>query len=265
MNAGLNLYTIHKLLKTEEEFLDAAKKLKAMGYSYVQYSGGPFEPDRIRRVSEATGLPVVVTHVPADRILNDTDKLMEEHEVFGCKNIGLGSIPIIDLVDQETGIIDEANCKAVIQKLDDAGARMAAKGFRFFLHNHHYEFMRMSNGERIFEYIVEHAPHINFTLDTYWLQYAGMDIAATVEKLKGRIACVHLKDYAVLFNPGTEHFDCKPTFERVGYGNIDFKALVPKLKEAGAEYFLVEQDNACSFEDPLAPVEDSIRYILAEL
>lgn len=265
MNAGLNLYSIHKLLKTEESFLDAATKLKAMGYSYLQYSGGPYEPDRIRRVSEATGLPIVVTHVPADRILNDTDKLMEEHASFGCYNIGLGSIPILELVDRETGIIDEANCKAVIKKLDDAGARMAAKGFRFFLHNHHYEFMRMSNGERIFEYIVENAPHINFTLDTYWLQYAGMDILATVEKLKGRIGCVHLKDYKVEYNTASENFDCRPVFERVGYGNIDFKAVVPKMKDAGAEYFLVEQDNACSFDDPLAQVECSIRYILAEL
>ena len=42
MNAGLNLYSIHKLLKTEESFLDAATKLKAMGYSYLQYSGGPY-------------------------------------------------------------------------------------------------------------------------------------------------------------------------------------------------------------------------------
>ena len=265
MNAGLNLYSIHKLLKTEESFLDAATKLKAMGYSYLQYSGGPYEPDRIRRVSEATGLPIVVTHVPADRILNDTDKLMEEHASFGCYNIGLGSIPILELVDRETGIIDEANCKAVIKKLDDAGARMAAKGFRFFLHNHHYEFMRMSNGERIFDYIVANAPHINFTLDVYWLQYAGMDILATAEMLKGRIGCVHLKDYAVAKVPDGELYDIRPMFESVGYGNIDFKAVVPALKEAGAEYFLVEQDNAALLPDTLHKVERSIRYIVNEL
>lgn len=265
MNAGLNLFSIRDFLKTEESFLDAAKKLKAMGYSYMQYSGGPFEPDRIRRVSEAAGLPVVVTHVPEERILNDLDNLMEDHKVFGCKNIGLGSIPITDLIDSETGIIDEKNCKAMIGKLEQAAARMAENGFRFFLHNHHYEFMRMSNGERIFEYIVENAPHINFTLDIYWLQYAGMDVLATVERLKGRIACVHLKDCAVRYNLKSETFECKPVFERVGYGNIDFKTIVPKLKEAGVEYFLVEQDNAYSFDDPLAQVEDSIRYILSEL
>ena len=71
MKAGLNLYTIHKFLDTEEHFLAAAMQLKEMGCSYLQYSGGPYEPERIRRVSEAAGLPIVLTHVPADRILND--------------------------------------------------------------------------------------------------------------------------------------------------------------------------------------------------
>ena len=264
MKAGLNLYSIHKLLQTEEEFLDTATKLKAMGYSYLQYSGGPYEPDRIRRVSEATGLPIVLTHVPMDRILNDTDKLMEEHASFGCRNIGLGSIPIHSLLSDD-GVINEADCKAALQKLEQAGAHMAKNGFRFFLHNHQFEFMRMSNGERIFDYILASTPHINITLDTYWLQYAGMDILATVEKLKGRIGCVHLKDYKIVKNLDTDQFECRPAFECVGYGNMDFKSIVPKMKEAGTEYFLVEQDNASDYPDPLQQVERSIRYILTEL
>ena len=264
MNAGLNLYSIRNLIETEESFLDTAKKLKEMGYSYLQYSGGPYEPDRIRRVSEATGLPIVLTHVPLDRMRNDLDKLLEEHESFGCKNVGLGSIPIAELISED-GVIEEKKCKATIAELESIGAAMAAKGFKFFLHNHHFEFMRMSNGERIFDYMVENAPHINLTLDVYWLQYAGMDIIATAKQLAGRIGCVHLKDYAVLKTPGGEMFDLHPTFESVGYGNIDFKAVVPALKEAGAEYFLVEQDNAALLPDTLHQVERSIRYILNEL
>ena len=264
MNAGLNLYSIRNLIETEEAFLDTAKKLKDMGYSYLQYSGGVYDPDRISRVSKATGLPIVLTHVPLDRMKNDLDKLMEEHESFGCKNIGLGSIPIAQLISED-GIIDEKTCKAAIAELDEIGARMEEKGFHFFLHNHHYEFMRMSNGERIFDYIVANAPHINFTLDVYWLQYAGMDILATAEMLKGRIGCVHLKDYAVAKVPDGELYDIRPMFESVGYGNIDFKAVVPALKEAGAEYFLVEQDNAALLPDTLHQVERSIRYIVNEL
>ena len=82
MKVGLNLYSIRNYLDTEENFLFAANELKKMGYSYIQYSGGAFDADMIKRVSEASGLPVVLTHVPMDRIINDTEALMEEHTIF---------------------------------------------------------------------------------------------------------------------------------------------------------------------------------------
>ena len=263
MKAGINLYSVHKLIKTEEGLLDTAMKLKEMGYISMQYSGGPFEPDRLKRVSDATGLPFVLTHMPADRIVNDTDKLMEEHAVFGCTNIGLGSIPIKDMVVGT--IVDEKICKTKLDELNKAGEHMKKNGYSFFLHNHHYEFMRMENGERIFDYIMDNCPHINFTLDTYWLQHAGVDVLATIEKLKGRIGCVHLKDYKIVVDTKLDYFDACSAYECVGYGNMDFKTIVPKMKEAGTEYFLVEQDNASDYPDPLQQVERSIRYILAEL
>ena len=87
MKVGLNLFSVRNLIETEEEYEKTTMKLKKMGYSYVQYSGGVFDAERIRRVSEKTGMPVVLTHVPYDRIVNDIDNLMREHESFGSRNI----------------------------------------------------------------------------------------------------------------------------------------------------------------------------------
>ena len=83
---GINLYTLHKFIGTEEGLLETALRLKGLGYTYLQYSGAPFDAERIKRVSDASGMPFVLTHVPLDRIIEDTDKLMEEHALFGCKN-----------------------------------------------------------------------------------------------------------------------------------------------------------------------------------
>ena len=74
---GLNLFSIRNYLDTEEHFLEAAKALKEMGYSYIQFSGAPFDPQMIKRVIDTTGLKVVLTHVPMDRILNDTEALKQ--------------------------------------------------------------------------------------------------------------------------------------------------------------------------------------------
>lgn len=255
---GINLYSLRSLIKTEEALLDTAIKLREMGYTFLQYSGGPYDADMLARVSKKSGLPIVLTHVPMDRIIEGTEALMEEHARFGCSRIGLGAMgtPII---------IDEKLCFETIEKLNTAGEKMKKNGFEFYYHNHHHEFYR-HGGVRVFDYMIENAPYINFTFDTYWAQYGGVCVSDFIEKLNGRIGCVHLKDYMIDVKIKD---DGKPTtapiYAPVGYGNIDFKSLVPKMKAAGTEYFIVEQDNASDCEDPLKEAEKSVKYIKKEL
>lgn len=42
MKAGINLYSIRNLIQTEAELVSSLHKLRAAGYSYVQYSGSEF-------------------------------------------------------------------------------------------------------------------------------------------------------------------------------------------------------------------------------
>ena len=257
MQVGLNLFSIKNLIGTEEEFLDTAKKLKDMGYSYMQYSGAEYLPDRIARVSKKSDMPVYLTHVPMELILNEPDRLMSEHESFGCHNIGLGMMPTKVLLDEE-------NFKSTVEALESTAEKMEKNGFKFLYHHHHFEFIKR-NGETPFEYMLKNAPHINFTVDTYWLQYAGVDILATLDKLKGRIECTHLKDYAITTEENDGKLNFKPIFAPVGNGNIDFVRVVEKMRENGAKYYFVEQDNASKLPDTLGEVETSIRYIKKHL
>ena len=39
MKAGLNLFSVRGMIRTEENFLSTAIKLREAGYSYLQYSG----------------------------------------------------------------------------------------------------------------------------------------------------------------------------------------------------------------------------------
>ena len=257
MKAGLNLFSIRNLLDTEENFLATALKLKEMGYSYAQFSGMPFDADMIARVSAASELPIVLTHVPMDRILNDTDALMEEHARFGCKNIGLGMMPVAT-------IVDKSEVYKTIEALDRAGEKMKKNGFGFFYHHHHFEFYK-HDGETVFDFILKNAENINFTLDSYWLQFGGVNICETVDRLKGRIECVHMKDYMIAIKENSEKVAVEPRFAPVGDGSIDFAAFVEHARAAGAKYFLVEQDNASKLPDTLGQVERSIRYITEKL
>ena len=249
------MYSIRRLLQTESDFLSTAIKLKEMGYSYMQFSGGPYQAQVIKRVSEKSGMPILLTHVPLDRIVNDTHALMDEHDSFHCKNIGLGFLPL-DIIRNQTEFM------RTIEKLEKAGEEMERNGFSLHYHNHHSEFFKYENGTA-FEYIIHSAPHIYFTLDTYWVQYGGEDIFALLDCLQGRVKCVHLKDYAIVYD--SEKRLMTPAFAPVGEGTLRFSPMIEKMKRAGAEYFFVEQDDASDMENPLAPIERSIKYIRSKL
>ncbi len=255
---GINLYSLRSLILDEAGFLDTAVKLRETGYTFLQYSGGPYDHEMIARVSKESGMPIVLTHVPMDRIINDTDALMEEHALFGCKNIGLGAMGTPTLIDEKL-------CKETIEKLNVAGEKMKKNGFSFFYHNHQHEFYKY-NGVTVLDYMIENAPYINFTFDTYWAQYGGVNVGDYVEKLKGRIECVHLKDYGLTIKfKDNGKPTIVPVFAPVGYGNIDFKSIVSKMIESGTKYFIVEQDNAVDAPSPLGEVEKSVNYIKKEL
>lgn len=260
MEAGLNLFSIRSLLQSEEEFLATALKLKELGYSYMQFSGMPYDADKIARVSKESGMPICLTHVPMDRIIGETQQLMEEHDKFGCKNIGLGMMPFHML-------IDEPVFKQKVEELNKAGELMQKNGFKFFYHHHHFEFLKDKNNETCIDYMLKNAPYINFTADTYWLQYGGVNVLTFLDKLKGRIECVHLKDYRQNLKKDDEGnpYWAEPKFAPVGDGTIDFAPVVKKMKELGVKYYLVEQDDAVEYPDPLEQVARSIQYIKKEL
>ena len=251
MKFGLNLYSIRNLIDTNEKFLQTAKTLKEIGYSYMQCSAGlTYDPVQFKRISEEADMPIVLTHAPLERLLNDTDKLMEEHTLFGCKNIGLGMLPI-------PMYSDEKECKETIDKLNVAAEKMAQNGFKFFHHNHHYEFIRYGN-ETLMDYMIKNTPYINFTLDTYWVQYGGVEVCDLLEKLKGRIECVHLKDYKLEKVAERKY---EPKFAPIGDGTMNYEKILAKMKDCGAKYFLVEQDNAADLPDTLGLVTRSIEYL----
>ncbi|MBR2616219.1 MAG: sugar phosphate isomerase/epimerase [Clostridia bacterium] len=256
MKAGLNLFSLKSHVQEEADLIATCQRLKEMGYSYFQYSGAAFDAARCKRVVEETGLPIVLTHVPFDRIVGDTEALMEEHALFGCKNIGLGMLPYNVATEWD-------KCLGALEQMEAAAEKMAKAGFSFFYHNHHLEFRRV-DGRTLLDRMMEY-PHINFTLDTYWVQNGGGNILKTVEALAGRIRCVHLKDYNVGINPKKpDETKPQPIFAPVGDGNLDFKAIVPAMQQAGTEYFIVEQDNANYYPDPFGEVKRSIDYLTKE-
>ena len=80
MKLGAQLFSVRTFTQTAEELRATFHKIKEIGYENVQLSGaGPIAAETVREISLETGLPIVCTHSPFDRIVNDTDALIADH------------------------------------------------------------------------------------------------------------------------------------------------------------------------------------------
>ena len=165
------------------------------------------------------------------------------------------------MVAWQSPMCSSESFRPTVDELNRAARHMKENGFGFSYHHHHFEMFR--HGERTaLDYLIENAPDVHITLDTYWLQYGGADMLRTIDRLAGRVRCLHLKDYRIKAEKKeTGKITFTPQFAPVGEGVLDFKEIVKHAKAAGTVHFLVEQDDAGTYPDPLAQVRSSIDYI----
>lgn len=247
MQIGAQFYTLRDHCKTLEDFSEALKKVAAIGYRTVQISGVcPYEPAWLRDRLAENGLACVITHTNQDRIADETQAVIADHEVFGCDHIGVGSMP--------GQLRHPGDYESFVERFRPAGEAIAAAGKRLMYHNHHFEFMKAPDGKLYLEKLMEDfAPEtLGFTLDTYWVQYGGGDPAEWLGRLAGRVPCIHLKDMACV------------SFEQhmapVGEGNLNWPRILAAAEQAGAKYLLVEQDD-CYGEDPFDCLRRSYDFL----
>lgn len=250
MKIGAQLFTLREFCKTTQDFADTLARVADIGYTTVQVSGTcAYEADWLAEQLQKNGLACVITHTNVDRIADDTAAVIREHDVFGCRYIGIGCMP---------GMLQRPeNYDDFVRRFRDAGVMIAENGKYMMYHNHQFEFMKAPDGRLYIEKLAaDFAPaHLGFTLDTYWAQFAGADPAAWIEKLTGRVPCIHLKDMACVDNA--------PRMAPVGEGNINFARVLAAAENAGTAYLLVEQDD-CGGEDPFECMRRSYRYLKAQ-
>ncbi len=248
MIIGAQLYTVREYAKTTEMLSQTLARVADIGYKSVQISGTcPYEAEWLRDELSKNGLSCVLTHTAAKEILENTEKVCHDHDIFGCRNVGLGAVPGGKL----TGEIYEK----FVADFTPAAKRIHELGKRFFYHNHAFEFSRDEQGRRFIERLVEDFSEelLGITLDTYWVQFAGADPVEWIGRLRGRMECIHLKDMTATFKNGNR-------MAPVGYGNMNFEKIVEAAAQANAQYLLVEQDD-CYEEDPFVCLEKSYRYL----
>src|SRR5450432_1250277 len=243
---ALQCYTIRDHCKTAKDFAVSARRVKKIGYDTVQISGlGPIPPAEIRSICEGERLAICATHESGKSIIETPEAVVEQLAALGCKHTAYPypHAPLKTLDD----------VKRLAGELTRSGTVLREAGMTLSYHNHQIE-LRKLDGKTILDWIYDlTAPEVlKAEIDTYWVQFGGGDPAGWLNKLKGRIPLLHLKDYAV-------NDDNQPVFAALGDGNLDFPSILSAARAGGCEWYIVEQD--AGFTDAFVAIETSLRFL----
>ena len=146
-------------------------------------------------------------------------------------------------------------------------------GITLLYHNHDFEVVKMENGQYALDFMYDESPAslLQTELDICWVKVSGEDPAEYIKKYSGRAPIVHLKDFYKEGNPanmyeliGTETEKVEETgkfeFRPVGYGCQNIPSVLEAALEAGANWVVVEQDQAYE-RAPLDAVTLSREYL----
>jgi len=249
MIIGAQLYTVRDFTTNLTDFSETLKKVADIGYTTVQVSGTcAFDPHWLQGELQKNGLSCVLTHTNTQRVAAEPQAVHNEHQIFGCHYIGIGSMPGNMVTEPEETF------NSFVGNYLQAAKTLKALGSHFMFHNHNLEFTKSPDGKLYMEKLMESfAPgEMDFTLDTYWVQAGGGDCIEWLQKLKGRVPCVHLKDMAIAAG--------EQRMAPIYGGNMNFDGILNACLDAGAKYLLVEQDD-CYGRDPFDCLKESYKSL----
>ncbi|MCL2159301.1 MAG: sugar phosphate isomerase/epimerase [Oscillospiraceae bacterium] len=260
MNKGATFFTVREYTKDREQYENAVKKVKEIGYDSVQHGTPHFmTAAEDKALLDAYGLVPCSAYAGLESMLANPDALkksIDTAHIYGVKYICVGTLPD-ELRENAEGY------KQFAEQLNKAGKELKKEGLGIMYHNHALEFYSFGGGRHGMDIMVEETDPelVFFNLDTHWLAAGGVNPTDWIYKTKGRLPIIHFKDYAI--GGGAQMIEgvCK-YFAEVGEGNLDWEAIVSACHATGVEYAVVEQDtcNRCPFESLKISYENMVKF-----
>ncbi len=232
IKVGIQTFTIRDYCKTIEDIDKTLAELSSWGVKDIQISGiGKVDWKELADTVKKYNMEVCVTHTPFERMMKETDAVIDEHINLGCDCLGIGAMPG-EYERTEEGV------DKFIADLIPVAKRMRERGVHLAYHNHDFD-LKLYGGKSILDRMLElDSDLLWFIPDVAWLHIAGENPAEYLKKMQGRVKVLHFKDY----NPveGQEH---PWAFTELGKGVVDLKACYQTAKKMGIPYIMFEQDN----------------------
>ena len=136
---------------------------------------------------------------------------------------------------------DAAGWTALGQRLARCRDALAKHDLRFAWHNHDFEFAGLPDGSCPIEHLLREG--VDWEADLAWIVRGKADPKVWIERYRGHIPLVHVKDIA----PAGENAS-EDGWADVGAGVLPWADLWNRAVEAGAQIMIAEHDNPADFD-----------------
>src|SRR5215831_16169969 len=179
------------------------KKIKNLGINYVEGFDAPFivgHPGEFKSQLDAAGLKMFALHwnnlddwrKDPTVIINTAKKLGAHYTGIAWLKLSKADAVTLDVVNEAADILTKACPKA------------KAAGLQLYYHIHGYELQPMADQKTFFDSFVSHIDYncVRLEADIFWVTYAGWDPVKFMDKYKGGVELLHIKDMAPQVSTG---------------------------------------------------------------
>ena len=239
---GIQLWTVKG--EAEKDLEGTMRKLYALGFREIEFAGYYGKtPADLGKLMKGIGFSLVSTHAGADAIAADPAKIIADAKALGLKYI-ICSSPMSDAVKakldwaKKMDALDAGDWKLNAELFNKFGKQVKAAGMQFGYHNHHVEFKKFDGKSGFDTLFASTDPDlVKIELDVGWAVAASEDPVAILNKYKGRVVALHVKDIGKL--DADPH---KATTTAVGEGTIDWKKVIGTAHTNGVQHYFYEQE-----------------------
>jgi sugar phosphate isomerase/epimerase len=248
---GLQLWSLREALP--KDLPGTLAKVHAMGFREVEAAGlwGKTVPE-LRAALDKAGLRCTSAHMDMGRLGGDLAGALAEAKALGALRV------VCPWIDHEKGFA-RADALKTAEAFNRFGKAAQDAGLRFGYHCHGYEFVPSTEGT-LFDTLATatDAAKVDFQIDVFHAYLGGADPVRLIEKYRGRVTTLHLKDLKKGF-PVKAGTDLAPPEADVpvGTGQVDMPAVLRAAVKAGVATYYLEDESA----DPLAHIPQSVAFL----
>jgi sugar phosphate isomerase/epimerase len=239
---GIQMWTVKT--EAEKDLEGTLKKLFALGFREIEFAGYYDKTAAdLGRLLKGIGLTPVSTHAGADDIAAKPEQIIADAKTLGLKYI-ICSSPMSDAAKaklewaKKMDALDPGDWKMNAELFNKFGKQVKAAGMNFGYHNHHVEFKKFGAQTAFDTLFGSTDPDlVKIELDVGWAVAARQDPLAILNKYKGRVVALHVKDIGQLADD--PHL---ATTVAVGEGTIDWKKVIGTAHANGVKHYFYEQE-----------------------